>query len=150
MKNMMMFALGLLLAVGAVAQGPNGKMRKGGGSPEKRAEKITGWMKKTVNLSADQEVKVKQINLDAARSLQLLRNDTTLEKEARHAKRKAIAENTKTQLKAAMTAEQWTLLEQKLKEKRAEKKSRMKGKKEKMGGGVGKDISDDELDAIID
>ena len=60
-----------------------------------------------LNLTDDQKPKVKAILEDQRKKMGVLREDTSLTPEDRKAKMKAIRENTVTQMKAVLTADQF-------------------------------------------
>ena len=113
-KTLFLAALtaGSLLAFGMVANAgnttnnppstpPAGAPPPGG--PGMRGQAIA----EQLNLTDDQKPKVKAILEDQRKKMGVLREDTSLTPEDRKAKMKAIRENTVTQMKAVLTADQF-------------------------------------------
>ena len=101
--------------------------------PEQRAANQTAWMKKQLNLTADQIPKVEEINLRYAKEIQAIRTQTGQGGQ----KKTAIADlNTKkdAELKNVFTAEQLQLYVQ----KKAQAVERQKNKAKEKGKGKGK------------
>lgn len=121
MKKIVVFTIAALFAVSGMAQ-----EKKKGRSAEQRAEKITNKMKEKLNLTDEQVVKIKAINLEAAQQKDTLKAEAKAE---RKEKVKAIETDRDTKIKAVLTEEQKAEYE-KMKEKGKEKiKKHRKDKK---------------------
>ncbi|KAB2918291.1 MAG: hypothetical protein F9K23_03865 [Bacteroidetes bacterium] len=121
MKKILVFTIAALFAVSGMAQ-----EKKKGRSAEQRAEKITNKMKEKLNLTDEQVVKIKAINLEAAQQKDTLKAEAKAE---RKEKVKAIETDRDTKIKAVLTEEQKAEYE-KMKEKGKEKvKKHRKDKK---------------------
>ena len=99
-------------ALYAQAQQDNGQ---GGGrahgmqmSPDQRMQHMT----KMLNLSADQQEKIKPILESESQQMQTLHQDTSLTREQRFDKMREIRENTMTQIKPILSADQQAKWEQ--------------------------------------
>jgi len=117
-KTLFLAALtaGSLLAFGMVANAgnttnnppstpPAGAPPPGG--PGMRGQAGSDRLAELLNLTDDQKPKVKAILEDQRKKMGDLRQDTSLTPEDRKAKMKAIRENTATQMKAVLTADQF-------------------------------------------
>ena len=108
-------AVGSLLAFGTVANAddttnnPPSTPPAGGppGGPGMRGQNGFDFIAKQLNLTDDQKPKVKAILEDQRKKMGDLRQDTSLTPEDHKAKVKAIRENTVTQMKAVLTADQF-------------------------------------------
>lgn len=121
MKKIVVFTIAALFAVSGMAQ-----EKKKGRSAEQRAEKITNKMKEKLNLTDEQVVKIKAINLEAAQQKDTLKAEAKAE---RKEKVKAIETDRDTKIRAVLTEEQKAEYE-KMKEKGKEKiKKHRKDKK---------------------
>jgi uncharacterized protein YgiM (DUF1202 family) len=65
-----------------------------------------GWMTKELNLTADQQAKLKPILEEQQKQIETVWQDTSLTDDAKKAKKKEIKSATSTQIKALLTAEQ--------------------------------------------
>lgn len=112
-------ALGGVIAFGTLAKAedkpeakPPGKHQgKPPGGQERGAK-----MAEELGLSADQKTKMQELNKEFAPKMKALREDTTLSKEDKMAKAKALNEERSTKVKAILTAEQfekWQKMQQK-------------------------------------
>lgn len=72
---------------------------------------------KELNLSSDQQAKVKTVNEDFKKQMDALKNNSTLSKEEKREQFKKLAESHKTSLKSVLTQEQIAKLEEKRKTK---------------------------------
>lgn len=121
MKKILVFTIAALFTVSGMAQ-----EKKKGRSAEQRAEKITNKMKEKLNLTDEQVVKIKAINLEAAQQKDTLKAEVKAE---RKEKVKAIETERDAKIKAVLTEEQKAEYE-KMKEKGKEKmKKHRKDKK---------------------
>jgi Spy/CpxP family protein refolding chaperone len=69
-------------------------------------EEKLGWMTKELNLTADQQAKLKPILEEQQKQIEAVWQDTSLTEEAKMAKKKEIKSATSTQIKALLTSEQ--------------------------------------------
>ncbi|SKA16566.1 hypothetical protein [Sediminibacterium ginsengisoli] len=127
MKKYFLFLL-IGATIGLTASAQDGRQAKR--SPEQLAEIQTGQLKKKITLTADQENKVKEIELEYAKNLQALKNDGT-DRKSRLGKAKEIQDKKDNSLKSVLDEKQYAAyLEQKesrkdkLMEKRKERKGR--------------------------
>jgi Spy/CpxP family protein refolding chaperone len=113
-------AVGSLLAFGTVANAgdttntppatpPAGAPPPGGppGGPGMRGQAGFERIAEQLNLTDDQKPKVKAIIEDQRKKMGDLRQDTSLSREDKMAKRKAIQDDTVAQMKAVLTADQF-------------------------------------------
>jgi protein CpxP len=91
-------------------------------SPEEKANKRTEKMTKVLDLSVDQQEKIKKINLDHASAMESIREEGKKLKE----KAKKQKESTKESIEAILTAEQLELMKQKEEERRQKREERCK------------------------
>lgn len=84
-------------------------------TPEERATKWTEWMKKELNISADQETKVQTINLKYAQQTESLREKDGSRK-SRFKEAKSIDDAKDNELKAIFTSEQFNIYQEKKRE----------------------------------
>ncbi len=123
-------ALGSLLVCNNMgyAQDTKEGKKKGGPSVEQRVDQLSTEL----NLTADQKTKVTAIMQEEATKSRELRSDTSLSREQRAEKRRAIMQETSTKVKAVLTPDQRTkydkILEQR-KERMREKKGETKSEK---------------------
>ncbi|GAF04443.1 DUF4890 domain-containing protein [Saccharicrinis fermentans] len=111
----LIFSLIAILAISfsVEAQRPQkGKM----GTPEEMAQKQTERMKESLNLSDEQEAKVKSINLEFAEKQQELVNSSSGDRTAMRESMKTIREDKKAALKKVLTDEQYKKMETQEKE----------------------------------
>jgi protein CpxP len=104
MKKVLMIC-GLLLGVITFAQAQDGGGRKMQ-TPEERATKRTEQLTKKLNLTADQQTKVKAIFLDQATAMSKLREENKGDRDGAMAKMKAAGEDTDAKLGAVLTDDQ--------------------------------------------
>lgn len=133
MRNLLL--LGVLLAFGlsfAQSHGPKGP-RKGRKqekmenlSPEERADKMTSKMKKELNLSSDQEIKVKQANLEFAQQQEAIR----LKSEAIREERKNMMDAHKVKMQGILTPEQQQKAEQLMKDRQEKQKQKRQNRRQ--------------------
>jgi len=111
MKKLMMSALlaGLLACGGSAlyAQMAEGSGQGGGAahqmpSPENRLQHMT----KMLNLTADQQEKIKPILDNESQQMQTLRQDTSMSREDKMTKMRGIRETSNTQINSILTTEQ--------------------------------------------
>ncbi|HEY7616894.1 MAG TPA: hypothetical protein VH744_08830 [Terriglobales bacterium] len=69
-------------------------------------EEKLGWMAKELNLTADQQAKLKPILEDQQKQIEAVWQDTSLSDEAKKAKKTEIKSSTNTQIKALLSTEQ--------------------------------------------
>jgi len=70
------------------------------------ADEKVSWMTKELNLTADQQAKLKPILEDQQKQIEAVWQDTSLSEDAKMARKKEIKQNTSTQIKALLTTEQ--------------------------------------------
>lgn len=104
MKKVLMIC-GLLLGVITFAQAQDGGDRKMH-TPEERATKRTEQLTKKLNLTADQQTKVKAIFLDQATAMSKVREENKGDRDAVMAKMKAAGEETDAKVGAVLTDDQ--------------------------------------------
>lgn len=117
LKILLVFALFFSMVCGVSAQ------RQRGGDPAKRIEKRMKKMAKHLNLTADQETKVKAILIESAKKGRELKNSGVSRKEKRQ-KKKALRQETDTKLAAVLSPEQmkkFNEMKQKQKERRKQR-----------------------------
>jgi hypothetical protein len=114
------FTLSLMIAGMASAQHGHGERKKL--SPQEKAEKMTVKMKTELNLSPDQETKVRQANLEFVTKNQELKD------QSRDAKLQNRTQHQET-LKSILTPEQQT----KAKEMMDERKEKAQARRQKRG-----------------
>ena len=144
MKKITIVAFALLLAMGAVAQGPKKAHNGKGGGIDARAKKSADWINEQVKLSTEQYTKVHSIQLESYKKMIAIKKDTSIAKADAKAKVRLVKKSAVEQIKAVLTAEQFQTLTLKLKEKHDLKKEKKGGKKDKTNG-VEKDIEDELL-----
>ncbi|MDZ4756908.1 MAG: hypothetical protein SGJ10_02060 [Bacteroidota bacterium] len=142
MKKMIIVAFTLLVAMGAVAQGP--KKAHNGKGIEARAKKSADWINEQVKLAPDQYTKVYNAQLESFKKLVAIKRDTSIAKDAAKVQARQVKKSAVDQIKAILTPEQFETLTAKLKEKHELKKAK-KGEKKGKAGGVEKDIEDELL-----
>lgn len=148
MKKSMMMIAALMIAAMAFAQGPKSpKVRKG---PDFKAQKVTEWMKKELALTPDQEAKILAINNTTFKQLYIVKNDSSMSNESKKAKRKELRKGRYDQYKTVLTADQLVLLKQKAKEHKEAKKAKKESKGKMPKKANGSELSDDDIDDLID
>mgnify|MGYP001112025124 CR=1 FL=1 len=128
-----------------MAQGRKGRKMKNK-SPEERAEIKTTRMVKPLKLTADQQTKIKEINLTAENALATVRADKKsgkITKEDAKAKRKEINKTRRQGIKSNLDADQ-------KKKYRKWKKNRKKRKRARRAKRKGKNDTDDDTDDDVD
>lgn len=128
MKKYFLFLL-IGAAIGVSASAQESKQAKR--SPEQLAAAQTGQLKKKVTLTADQENKVKEVELDYAKNLQALKSDGT-DRKSRLGKAKELQDKKDNSLKSILDEKQYAAyLEQKenRKDKLMERRKERKGKR---------------------
>jgi hypothetical protein len=96
--------------------------------PDERAAKLTDWMKTNLQLTAEQEKPVQEINLKCAIKTEELRNTDEPRKE-KFKKLKGYNEEKDQELKKLFTGEQFNLYQAKKEEVKEEFKAKAKEKK---------------------
>jgi Spy/CpxP family protein refolding chaperone len=98
------FTLLLVGSIAALAQAPGGQWGPGGQPPtvDQRLQR----MSQALELTGDQQEKIKPILESESSQMQELRADTSLSQEDRMAKMKQIRENTASQINPILTADQ--------------------------------------------
>lgn len=133
----------MLVAVFSISLATAQKERK---SPEKRAERLTEWMKKHLALTEAQVPTVQQINYKYAVKADSLRTSKSKKKEVG---KQMISLNAQkdSELQGVLTAEQFATYSKAKKEKGEKGFKKGKGKnKDKKGKGKGKDKEKDKDD----
>lgn len=130
MKRLAVVIFATLFAMSTFAQGRGGNKEKWHKhTPEQQAEKVASKLQDKLSLTDSQTVAVRTITLDAAQQKMAIKADTTLGKEARKEKIKAIRTETDSKIKAVLTPEQKTKYEEMKKEnKEAREKNKEEGK----------------------
>ncbi|MBI3234592.1 MAG: hypothetical protein HYZ42_11220 [Bacteroidetes bacterium] len=150
MKKLVLMIAAVAIASFSFAQVKQGK-GPGKGNPVKRAQKQTEWMKKELNLNADQEAKVSQVNLNAVNRLMAIPRDTTLTPDAKKGQRKVVKKMRLDQFKAILTPEQMTTFKQKMKERHEMKKGKKAlPKQDPKDGGEKLGLSDSDIEDLMD
>lgn len=129
MKKLLMIC-GLLFSVITFAQAQGGGDRKMP-TPEERATRSTEQLTKKLNLSADQQTKVKAILLDQATAMVKVREEGKGDREGMMAKMKASNEESDTKINAVLNDDQ-------KKSYTDWKAERAEAMKKRMNGGAGK------------
>lgn len=108
-----------------VQKSPAGQAGKKHGDGAKHMEELT----QAVNLTADQQAKVRELYKEAGPQMKAIRDDATLTQKDRHQKMKAIREATNTKIRALLSDEQAKKFDEFVAQKRAEhEKGGHKGK----------------------
>jgi periplasmic protein CpxP/Spy len=129
----LMLSAVLLLGISLVAQqaepgsGPGGPMgghkmgrHQSGPQPERRLARLTQML----NLSQEQQDKLKPILQDEAKQMRAVHDDTSLTPEQRHSKMRELHQGTTTQINGILTPEQqtkWNEMREKMKERHQHK-----------------------------
>jgi protein CpxP len=127
-------ALSALVMLGQVAfSGPSqqGEQRRGGGRPVMDVGQRVENLSKQLNLTDDQKPKVRAIYEDAANQRQALRQDTSLSRQDRMEKMRAINQSTRKQIENILTAEQKKKWNEIMKENRERRGERQEGQGER-------------------
>ncbi|QNF35349.1 hypothetical protein HUW51_22495 [Adhaeribacter swui] len=95
-------------------------------TPEERANRQTAMMTETLGLSADQEAKVKALNLKRLTQIDAMRENREANEKVNRNQAKNIRENFNTELKSILTPEQFTKFEA--------EQGNMRGKRGKFNG----------------
>ena len=119
MKKIILLMAMTVLATGAIsAESPAGYVQQGQGqgqgqgSPEERAARMTNMMTRQLSLSADQSTKLKPILLArATEQTELRQKMQTGDRRLAMGEAKKLHEKYNTQIKAVLTAEQYTRYE---------------------------------------
>ncbi|RDC62817.1 hypothetical protein [Adhaeribacter pallidiroseus] len=129
-------ALGLVTITTTYAQtgnqtntAPNQEARQRA-TPEERADRQTKMMASTLGLSADQEAKVKALNLKRLTQIDALRESKETQANVDRNQAKTIRDNWNIELKSILTPEQYTKYEAQQGEMRG-KRSRMNGSRKR-------------------
>jgi hypothetical protein len=109
------------------------KGHKGPGDPKAAAAKHADKLKADVALNDAQYTKVKAIYEQYEQDQATLRRDTALTKGQEHTKAKKLRDDRDANLKATLTAEQWSKWEAVKQERKDAKDARKEGKKGKDG-----------------
>ena len=118
-KKFILMTLAMALALGGVSmwaqmeQGPppgaqSGAMGHGPMTPDQRLEMMT----KQLNLTADQQAKIKPLLESESQQMQTLRADTSLSREDRMSKMTQIRQGTNDQIKSSLNPDQQQKFEQ--------------------------------------
>ncbi|MFZ9029130.1 MAG: hypothetical protein ACO2Z9_08960 [Crocinitomicaceae bacterium] len=127
LKNLILTGVAVAITVIATAQEKEKK------SPEERATQMTEKMAEAFEIEGEKKDKLEAINLKFVKEIQQVKEDTTIEKEAKKEKMKSIAEKRHEALEDILTADQLKKLKEKEQEKMAKRSEMMeKRKKEKM------------------
>jgi Spy/CpxP family protein refolding chaperone len=127
------FAAGLMFvgptsfaqAAAPVAQGQGG-MAGGSGMGQMTPENRLKWMTEKLNLTDDQQAKIKPLLEDETTQMKAVRSDTSLSPQDRHAKMKSINAASTEKINAILTPEQQTKWKE-MKQEMMEKHKEMKG-----------------------
>ena len=90
------------------------------GKHHKNGAKQMDELTKELNLTADQQAKVKEVFKESQPQMKALHEDTTLAPKERHGKMKAIHEATQAKVRALLTAEQATKYDEFVAKQKAE------------------------------
>jgi Spy/CpxP family protein refolding chaperone len=96
----------------------------GNKTPEQRAEARTQQLAKSLSLTAEQTEKVRQLNLAQAKEMQAVRTKNAANRE----EAKAARDRHDAQLKAILSADQYTKYDQQRTERMNKRKDRMKAR----------------------
>ena len=88
-------------------------------TPEQRAEKRTEMLTKKLDLTADQQVKVAQINQSTAKEVDAIKNNNSLSKEDKKTQLKQLRDNKHQELRSVLNSDQQQKFD-KIEEKREE------------------------------
>ena len=113
----------LFSTLNVVGQGRNRK------SPEEMAKQQTEWMKKELKLSAEQEQKMYNINLETAKKMRQTRERHSGNREAMQEEMKVTRRQKDKEMKEVLTKEQYELYKKKLDERRSNFQNKKKGNK---------------------
>jgi Spy/CpxP family protein refolding chaperone len=95
-------------------RGPGGEGRRGMPSPEERLRRMTAEL----NLTADQQAKIKTIMETEKSKMDALRDDTSVEGEEKREKAMQIRKDSQTGIRAVLTAEQQAKWDKQMEEMR--------------------------------
>jgi len=112
----------LFSTLNVVGQGRNRK------SPEEMAKQQTEWMKKELKLSAGQEQKMYNINLETAKKMRQTWEKHKGNREAIQEEMKVTRRQKDKEMKEVLTKEQYELYKKKLDERRSNFQNKKKGK----------------------
>ena len=127
LKNLILTGAAVAITVFATAQEKEKK------SPEERANQMTEKMAKAFEIEGEKKDKLEAINLEFINDIMEVKKDSTIKKEAKKEKIKAIADKRHEALADILTADQLTELKEKEQEKMAKRAKMMeKRKMEKM------------------
>jgi len=93
--------------------------KKNGLTTEQKADKMTAKMKKSLNLTNEQELKVKEANIHFLQERENMQNEI-------HVKRKQMKESHKANLQSILTPEQFKIVSDKMDKREKKKKHKMK------------------------
>jgi periplasmic protein CpxP/Spy len=137
-KLVLMFTICVAFATVSIAQtteaqpAPATEMKKdkvrGGGKGKGNA---AGKMAKTLDLTADQKLKMKDVQNTVKGKLQAIKTDKTLTKEQKMAQMKEVNNGLETEIKGILTAEQYT----KWTAEKAQRKEQLKERRKENKGG---------------
>lgn len=123
MKKLMIIAALASMTLAAQAQEKDKK------TPQERAKMRTEHMAKELGLSPEQQAKVEAINLKYADQVEAVRSEREAERTAKREAAKAMHDAHDAEMKAVLTAEQytkWVAKKQEAKAKHMEKRKRMR------------------------
>jgi Spy/CpxP family protein refolding chaperone len=139
-KRKCLWILAMLLAVPMLAAGPPAAQYQGGGygggqgeggrrgpmSPDEQLKRMT----KDLNLTADQQSKIKPILVDEQKKIEDLRNDSSGDRQAMRGKMMQIRQDTNNQVRALLDDKQ----KEKLDKQEQERQDRMQNRRGGPGG----------------
>jgi protein CpxP len=117
-----MVLCGLMVSV-ATAQDTKAPPRRGGANVEQRIERLD----KEVTLTADQKAKLKTYFEAEAKKRQALREDTSLTREQKREKARAIGSDLQKEMKSILTSEQYAKWEKAVANMRDQARQKGKG-----------------------
>lgn len=122
MKKLMLCAAVITMSLTAVQAQEASRQ-----ASQDRVELLNDKMIKGLGLTDDQAAKVKDINARYKGQFEAMREENAKGTKERSAERKELGKQLMTEYKAVLTPEQYTKVEAKFKEKRAERSTRTKG-----------------------
>ena len=114
----------VIVLMGTINVSGQGRNKK---SPEEMAKQQTEWMKKELKLSAEQEHKIYNINLETVKKMRQMRERHSGNREAMQEEMKVTRRQKDKEMKEALTKEQYELYKKKLAERRNNFQNRKKG-----------------------
>jgi hypothetical protein len=126
MKNLKSLAIVALFAGSSLISFGQEKEVK---TPEQRAEKKTEILTKKLDLNADQQTKVAEMNLKTAKEVDAIKNNQNLSKEEKKSAVKQLRETKQTELRGVLSSDQQQKFD-KMKEKREQKREKIEKRRQ--------------------